>query len=136
MNNQDNRAFLRLAIGLQMRQFAFQKIQLIVDDREMAALRRNDSRPVQHVTVKSNNGNKRGVECEVHTRLSHNTPDQAARVGRWTRFSGAEVRQERIQRGNLRRARTLTEDHSVVIAGNGEDRPVVSSKGLVKLVVI
>src|SRR5580704_13317253 len=39
MNGHHNRALLRLAIRLQTCQFALQKIQLIVDDREMPALR-------------------------------------------------------------------------------------------------
>jgi len=101
MNSENNGALPGHAIGLQTRQFALQKIQLIVDDREMAALRRNDSGPVQHVAVKSNDRNKGGVEREVYARLRHDAPNQAARVGGWARLRRAEVGQEGIQRGNL-----------------------------------
>ncbi len=59
-----HRPFVGVPIRFQPGQFALEKSQLVVADREMASLRRDDAGAIQHIAVQSDDRYERRIEVK------------------------------------------------------------------------
>src|SRR5579859_271479 len=123
-------------LRLEALQLFLQKCQLIIHDGIVAALRGDDPRPFQHITVESDDRDKGSIQGEIDCRLRHYAAHQTSAVGRRPRSRSAEISQERLECRHLRSRRPLAKNRTVMVPGNREDRAIVRPKGLIKLVVV
>src|SRR5258708_20604413 len=106
-----------LAIRLEARELGREESELVINKGVLATLGGDDAAAgVEHIAVEADDGHEWGVEREVDARLRHNGAGQGGRIGRYLWAAGAEVGEERSERGNLGRRGTRTKDHAVVIA--------------------
>src|SRR5579859_5209530 len=108
----------RGVLWLQALQLSFQKCQLIIHDIIVAALRRDDPRPFQHITVEPDDGDKGSIQGEIDSRLRHHAAHQASAVGRRPRNWGAEITQKCFECWHLRSRGALAKYRTIMVPGN------------------
>src|SRR5579864_4615143 len=101
MDGQYDRALMRLALRLQARKLVFEERQLLVTDREMAALGRDDPRALERIAIEPDDRHERCVQREVDAWLGHYAANEPTGVGRDTGRRSAKVLQKAGERRHL-----------------------------------